>query len=124
MRLRKFGGLLAGITLLSALISPLAHADVNDFTINNFDADYTLGLDDPQGTLTVKEQLTVDFSGYNHGILRALPKKYNGMPQHLHVSAVSRDGAKEPYSTYTSNGNLVLKIGDANKTITGLHHYD
>lgn len=104
-------------------ITPLAHADVNDFTIDSFEADYSLGTDDRQGSLTVREQLTVEFTDSNHGILRALPKQYNSMPQHLHILAVSRDGITEPYTTYSSNGNLVLKIGNADKTITGLHHY-
>lgn len=124
MRLRQYTATLAAMFLLVALIAPTVHADVNDFTVNDFNADYTLGTADPQGTLAVHEELTVDFSDYNHGILRALPKTYNHMPLHLKVGQVSRDGSYEAYSTYTSNGNLVLKIGDADKTITGLHHYE
>jgi uncharacterized membrane protein YgcG len=124
MRFRRILPVFIASFLLLGLLSPLAHADVNDFVINSFDADYTLGTDDPQGTLAIHEELSVDFSDYNHGILRALPKRYNSMPQHVHVSTVTRDGATEDYSTYTSNGNLVLKIGDADKTITGLHHYE
>ncbi|MGH7240837.1 MAG: DUF2207 domain-containing protein, partial [Candidatus Saccharimonadales bacterium] len=103
---------------------PVAHADVNNFTIDNFSADYTLGQDDPQGTLTVKEQLNVDFTDYNHGILRALPERYNSMPLHISIGQVSRDGVTEPYTTYKSNGNMVLKIGNATQTITGLHRYE
>ncbi len=104
--------------------SPMASADVNDFTVNNMTADYTLGTADPQGILVVREQLTVQFSDYNHGILRALPKDYNGSSLHIHVSGISRDNHPEPYSTYTDNGNEVLKIGSATSTITGLHHYE
>jgi hypothetical protein len=113
------------LTLVVAMLAtPVAHADTSDFTIDNFVADYSLGEDDPQGTFTIREQLTVEFSDYNHGILRALPTRYNSMPQHIRVLAVSRDGSKEQYSRYTSNGNLVLKIGSPNATITGLHHYE
>lgn len=124
MQLRKLCATLL-LTLLIVLgAAPLANADTSDFTVDNFVADYTLGEDDPQGTLAIREQLTVDFSDYNHGILRALPERYNSMPQHIHVLAVSRDGSKEQYSTYKSNSNLVLKIGNPNSTITGLHHYE
>jgi len=122
--LRSVGIVLGFVLLVVGSVTPLAHADVNDFIINSFDASYVLGTDDPQGTLTVHEEISVDFSGYNHGILRALPKKYNSMPQHLRVGKIIRDGAREDYSTYSSNGNLVLKIGNADKTITGLHHYE
>jgi uncharacterized membrane protein YgcG len=124
MRLRFFGATIATIFLLLAFMPAIVHADVNNFTINNLDADYTLGTDDPQGTLAIHEELTVDFADYNHGILRALPKSYNHMPLHLRIGDVSRDGSAEKFTTYTSNGNLVLKIGDAKQTVTGLHHYE
>lgn len=104
--------------------SQIALADVNDFTVTNFTADYTLTQSDPQGALNVQETLDVDFTDYNHGILRAIPQKYNGQNQQLHVSSVKRDGGTETYTTYTSNGNLVLKIGDATRTITGQHTYE
>lgn len=124
MRLRRLGAafVLALMVMLGA--TPLASADTSDFTIDNFAADYTLGEDDPQGTLTVHEQLTVNFSDYNHGIYRAIPDRYNSMPQHVHIIAVTRDGANEHYSKSTSNQNVVLKIGSPTTTITGLHHYE
>jgi uncharacterized membrane protein YgcG len=124
MKRRLLGFALTLMLLGTIGFAPIVHADVNNFAIDNFAADYTLGQDDPQGTLTVREQLTVNFTDYNHGILRALPKHYNSMPLHIQVHGVSRDGASEPYTTSTENGNLVLKIGNANSTITGLHHYE
>ena len=48
-------------------------ADVNDFIITNFDADYTLSADDPQGLLKVHEEISVDFSDNNNGIFRTIP---------------------------------------------------
>lgn len=112
------------VMVLLVLISPVAHAATADFTIDNFVADYTLGRDDPQGTLTIREQLTVQFNDYNHGIYRAIPDRYNAMPQHVRIASVTRDGNKEQYSKSTSNHNLVLKIGSPTTTITGLHHYE
>jgi len=35
----------------------------------------------------------------------------------------SDSGASAKYTTYSSNGNLVLKIGDPNQTVTGSQEY-
>jgi len=97
---------------------------VNDFTITNFAGDYTLSQNDPQGALDIKEQITVDFTAQNHGILRALPENYNGQPLKIHVKTVDMNGQSEQYTTSTQNGNLVLKIGDPNQTVTGNQSYE
>ncbi|MBC7581404.1 DUF2207 domain-containing protein [Aeromicrobium sp.] len=116
-------GFVLSVVLASSMVSSVA-ADANNFTIDTFAADYTLGQDDPQGTLTIQEQITITFAGYNHGIFRAIPTKYNSMPQHVQVKAVTRDGVPENYTTSTSNDNKVIKIGDADRTITGVHRYN
>jgi hypothetical protein len=121
MQKRWLASLFGGLLVL--LMPAFASADVNDFTVTNFTADYYLSTADPQGKLTVKERLDVDFTDYNHGILRAIPEKYNGQAQHIHILNVQRDGAREKYTTYRSNDNEVLKIGNADATITGKHSY-
>jgi uncharacterized membrane protein YgcG len=101
-----------------------AHADVNDFVITNFDADYALTADDPQGEMRVIERIQVNFTDNNHGILRAIPSSYKGHRLQLQVNRVTSDShAPVGYSTSSSNGNTVLKIGDAKKTITGDQEY-
>ncbi len=115
-------GLLAGV-LLAGFGAGTAHADVNDFTITQFDAEYTLSRDDPQGELKVKETIAVNFSDQNHGIVRALPNTYKKHSLGLEIDATQRDNNDEPWSSYQSNGNTVLKIGDPNHTITGAHTY-
>ncbi len=120
---KPLGFLLTLVGLLTLVMPGVVHADVNNFTITDFAADYYLGTGDRQGTLKVDEQLSVNFSDYNHGLLRAIPNRYNGQSEHLKVLSVSRDGNSEPYSSYTSNDNQVLKIGDASRTVTGTHLY-
>lgn len=117
--------LFAAITLalLLLFVPAVAHADANNFTVKDFTADYYLSKDDPQGKLKINEQITVNFNDNNHGLLRAISKKYNGQDQHLQIVKVLRDGQTEPYTTYNSNGNEVLKIGNANQTVTGEHVY-
>lgn len=112
----------AGIFVCMAFTAS-AHASVNDFVINQFDADYTLTNDDLQGQLEIKESISVDFSDQNHGILRALPNTYRKQNLHLQVDKVLRDDAPEQWTTYQSGGNTVLKIGDPGRTMTGVHTY-
>ena len=99
-------------------------ADVNNFTITNFSADYYVTNADPQGQMRVVEKISVDFTDNNHGLLRALPESYKGHPLHLHINKISStSGAPTQYTTSTSNGNEVLKVGDPNRTVTGSQEY-
>lgn len=101
-----------------------AHADVTDFTVVRFEADYTLTRHDKQGEMRVVENILVDFTDNNHGILRALPTKYKGHSLKLHINSVTLPtGAPNQYTTSVSNGNLILKIGDPSKTVTGAQGY-
>src|SRR5690349_8177878 len=111
--MRRFFTALAGLIVACLIYAPVAYADVNDFVINRFNADYTLSRNDSQGELQVKESIQVTFSDQNHGILRALPDSYKGESLQLKVSDITRDGAAEPWTTYEENGNTVLRIGDA-----------
>jgi hypothetical protein len=117
---------LVGISLALAFLSgaPLVHADVNNFTVTSFTADDTLTKADPQGELHVVEHINVDFTDFNHGILRAIPSTYKKHRLQLHVNAISSDtGAPVSYSTYAQNGNTVLKIGDPSRTVTSSQEY-
>jgi uncharacterized membrane protein YgcG len=104
-----------------------ARADVNDFSFSDFTADYYLSRDNQHiSHLHVIEHLTADFPAVdqNHGILRALPKSYAGHDVNLRVKSVTNDlNAGLPYSKSTSNGNLVLKIGDAGAYVHGAQTY-
>lgn len=117
--------LLAGLSFALVIIVPnLASADVNDFTVNNFKADETLSREDPQGELRIVERINVNFTDYNHGILRAIPDSYKHHSLQIHINKVSSDtGAPASYTTYGSNGNTVLKIGDPDRTVTGTEEY-
>ena len=112
---RLLFGLLALVTMLQ--LSPLtAYADVNDFTISTFEADYYLSKDsDDRSQLKTVEKITAEFPGFdqNHGIERAIPQQYDGHSTHVDIKSVTNPrGSPLPYSTYTSNDNLVVRIGD------------
>jgi len=117
------------LPLLSLLVPLLfaggvASADVNDFTVNSFRSDETLSSTDPQGELHIVEHITVTFTAQNHGILRAIPAKYKGNSLHFHLNSVkSESGAPTNVSKSSQNGNVVLKIGDPSRTVTGTQGY-
>jgi uncharacterized membrane protein YgcG len=116
------------ITLTHAGVLPKhAAADVNNFVIKSFEADYYLGVNDAQtATLTVHEVITPVFPNFeqNHGILRAIPKIYNGRTVSLRVHIVTDvNGRPWKYSSYTDSDNLVLKIGDPDTYVQGEQTY-
>ena len=80
--------------------------------------------------LIFEETIQYDFGeARRHGIYRDIPEVYdrNGgsYNYHLKVLGVWRDDPPqpEPYAVSHSNGNIRIKIGDADKTITGSHTY-
>ncbi len=113
--------LLTAMLLLSACFAVSVHAAVNDFTISDFQADYYLTRDsDNRSHLKTVEKITAEFPNIdqNHGIERALPLDYDGHPTHLKiVSVTDGQGNSLPYETRDSNGNKVLRIGDADRYV-------
>jgi len=113
--------------LIAILVAPSAHAGVNDFTISNYDIKYELSQDsDGRSRLKTVETITAQFPNYdqNHGIERTIPKQYDGHKVSLGINSVKRaDGSEWGYTTYDSNNNEVLRIGDANRYVHGEQTY-
>jgi len=119
---------LAVIALLVLAFAPAAaSAGVEDFTIPSFEGDYFLSRDSHQvSNLKVHEHLVAKFPDFdqNHGILRAIPKTYDGHSVSLKIDGITDDsGHSLSYSQSTQNDNLVLKIGDAGTYVHGLQTY-
>lgn len=121
-------GIFAAISVVLALLvyAPV-RADVNDFTITDFQMDMYLSRDaDGRSTLTTKEMITADFPNVdqNHGLERAIPSTYDGHTTSLTIKRVEDlSASKSKYSTRESNGNTVLRIGDADTYVHGKHTY-
>lgn len=112
------------LIILTLFPTSSVHADVNDFDVTNFKADYYLSKHSPHGSMRIVEQISVDFRGQNHGILRAIPKSYDRHPLRIQIASIQKsDGSTWPYTTYEQSGNLVLRIGDANRLITGSQQF-
>jgi uncharacterized membrane protein YgcG len=122
--MRRFAAFAALFVLVLLGAGGVAHADVNNFTITDFTANETLSRADPQGELHVIEHISVDFAGDNHGIERAIPTSYHGNSLHFHLNKISSaSGAPVQVSTRRTNGNVVLRIGDPARTVTGPQEY-
>ncbi|MEI7512021.1 MAG: DUF2207 domain-containing protein [Candidatus Uhrbacteria bacterium] len=102
------------------LASPV-HAEV----IRSFDVHASL---DANRRLTITETIGYDFEdAERHGIYRDIPVVYDrdgaSFKLRLDVQDATMDGQPVGQSISTSGRNLELKLGDADKTITGLHTY-
>lgn len=95
--------------------------------INQFRSDITINKD---GSIVVSETIDYDFgSEHRHGIYRNIPylktnKQRKKFLLNLTVDSVKdENGVKYKYSTSRLDGNLRIKIGDPDMTITGAHIY-
>ncbi len=116
-----------GVLLLASAVTTPTFASTNDFRFKSFEADYYLDIDsEGRSTLKTVEQLVAVFPDYdqNHGIERAIPKEYDGHSTSLKIESVT-DEANVPlnYTTYTTNGTLVLRIGDKDTYVHGEQQY-
>lgn len=106
------------------LLTPL-HAKAE--YIQSFNSQININKD---GTIDVNETIVYDFADLQkHGIYRNIPyikENKDGKQFRLkfsNISVTDEQGDKYNYKKSNENQNIVLKIGDANKTITGVHIY-
>lgn len=105
----------------------ICSSSVNAEVIRSYDSQITL---QKEGKILVKEKIGYDFEeAYKHGIYRYIPviktntddKKYE---LGLQVEGVEDElGNPYTYSVSHVNGKTNIKIGDANRTVTGFHTY-
>ncbi|MCX6732598.1 MAG: DUF2207 domain-containing protein [Candidatus Roizmanbacteria bacterium] len=113
---------LIALTLFLFLNSSI-HAEI----IRGYDSQITIQKD---GRIQVKEKIDYDFEDvYGHGITRDIPvikKNSDGKLYELTVQVESvkdEKGITYNYSSSRVDNDLHLTIGDAHRTITGLHTY-
>lgn len=81
-----------------------------------------------QNLLNVHESIDYDFgSGAKHGIYRDIPTAYHQGADtyytNVKLGTVTQDGATAKTSVSKADDNLDVRIGDADRTISGLHSY-
>lgn len=117
-------GMLGGIAGILLGVPLQAHADVNDFTITQYDITYNLSRDaENRSVLQTTETITAVFpeSDQNHGLERAIPRVYDGHSTSITIDSVTKpDGSPWPYSTSTSGDMMLLRIGDPDTYVHGM----
>jgi uncharacterized membrane protein YgcG len=86
--------------------------DVDDFAFESFDADYYLDVDaDGRSILTTVETFVALFPeiDQNHGMRRAIPLDYQGVPTDVSVQSVTDgDGTARPFDVETDDEGFLL----------------
>jgi len=127
-----FGGFdfLAVVFIFSFLLFTfqlaLAQSSINTERILSFDGEIKINLD---STIDVKETIQYDFGDQQkHGIFRFVPVKYKarGGNFNLRVSDVKvadETGAPQNFTISYPGNNIQIKIGDADKLVSGTKTY-
>jgi uncharacterized membrane protein YgcG len=116
------------LAFVFAYLSPcssgyVAHATE---TIPSFEAHIAVNAN---ATIEVEERITYNFgSAEQHGIFRTIPYSYQAGSETYtaQISSVivhDEKGNPLPFNESRGNGELTIKIGDPNKTVTGEHTY-
>lgn len=118
-KLLQSGLLVVGILFLTVPVQAQEKIDVYDTSI----------VINEDATITVEETIHYDFgSDQRHGIYRDIPVKYKARGGTFklridNISVVDGSGAQWNFKKEKSGNDLRLKIGDANKYVTGKQKY-
>ncbi|MDE3194422.1 MAG: DUF2207 domain-containing protein [Chloroflexota bacterium] len=107
--------------------APARAATDEGWKVDSFAAQYVVRAD---GVLAVVETVDVDFGAQQkHGIFRNIPVRYRYDDSRDRVydvavrSVTAPSGTSWHYETSTQGADLVIKIGDADRTVTGKQSY-
>lgn len=96
----------------------------NDYDITKYDVEIVV---DEHNKYSIKENIDTYFNVSKHGIVRRIPLYNNIIRQdgtrERNRVLISNVHVNEEFSSSRENGNYVLKIGSADKTINGKHSY-
>lgn len=96
----------------------------NDYDITKYDVEIVV---DEHNKYSIKENIDTYFNVSKHGIIRRIPLYNNIIRQdgtrERNRVLISNVHVNEEFSSSRENGNYVLKIGSADKTINGKHSY-
>ena len=118
---------LLGLSLF-VLVIPISAQNIAGEHIAKFEQSIIINTD---GTIDVAEKISYDFGNeQRHGIFRTIPytklntdgKKYKMTFENF--SVVDEIGAPYKFTQTIERGNITLKIGDPDATITGQHVYE
>ena len=102
----------------------LAVTSTSEYTIQSYNINMIVNEDN---TFDITENITAYFNVVKHGIYRKIPLKNSitrtdGTKSNNRVK-ITDISVSENYTTSNENGYKVIKIGNANQTLTGKHTY-
>ena len=101
-----------------------ATTSYNDYTITNYNIDMIVN---ENNTFDITETITAYFNVPKHGLYRKIPLKNSVTrtdgTKSNNRAKITNLSVSENYTTSNENGYKVVKIGDANKTVTGSQTY-
>ena len=96
----------------------------NDYDITKYDVEIVV---DEHNKYSIKENIDTYFNVSKHGIIRRIPLYNNIIRQDgtrvRNRVLISNVHVNEEFASSRENYNYVLKIGSADKTLTGKHSY-
>lgn len=80
-----------------------------------------------ENTFKIQEDISAYFNYPKHGIYRKIPIRNNVMradgTMETNIAKITNIKVSDNYEISTENGKKTIKIGDANKTLTGMKNY-
>lgn len=121
---RIFLVLLSGV-IFFLLGSPVRAAEIDSERITNFKSEIFINQDT---SISIVENIDYTTPEEKHGIFRYIPEKYRegGVVKRYDISMIQvadGTGGNIPFETYRESGNVVIKIGDPDKTFFGPKKY-
>lgn len=102
----------------------IKYGSLYDYVFENYSVHVKVGKDN---ILDITEEIDADFFNPKHGIFREIPlynsvRRLDGTYNENNVE-ITDITCSDNYTKSVENKNLVLKIGNANTTVTGEKHY-
>ncbi|MCR2799990.1 DUF2207 domain-containing protein [Microbacterium sp. zg-Y818] len=116
-----FALLLVGLAASAGALGPVA-ADVDDFTFDSLDVDYTLTrAEDGTSRLRVVETFVAVFpdADQNRGVRRAIPTSYNGQPLNPRLISITDEAGVERPAESDSDDGVFEMVSRADDYLRG-----
>lgn len=114
--------------LLTFLVIFLTFLPVKILAFESIRSFNSLLITHADGTIDISEDISYDFgTNFRHGIFRQIPlsSKVGNLYRNLKITfkKIEIDNRPETFASSQKNGLVEIKIGDPDKTISGLHNY-
>ena len=123
--MRRFSAILLSLLLLLLIFPTRIYGSIYEYTITSFDSQISINQDT---SLSVTETIIVNFESPKHGIFRNIPVTYSARGKTIRtnfelISVTDENNVGLIYDTSRLGQSVSLKIGDPDRTITGLNTY-